>query len=303
MAKGPKISSRVRRLITRVAQDHPRLYAKEVLENVRPQLDKWRERQPGLSAAQKIMTSARKVKDPRDQPWNLALGFRFGVPAEATADLLAIWKGSIIGGTVFTVRQAIWAARLRGAISETSEAGHIWQLYYWASNYAADERGAEALEEEFDTTHLDWNLAFKTPDGGIDWAMAYWAAKLGIAVMPDHLFVLRAPVEKGEVDDALTLAADTVMDSEEVWGIREMIRSSPTLPEPWPAGREDYLVLIVRNIINTRRWQDMKEADRIGMVHRLVSSQSDLEEILVEVGLEEGDPIHVEIEEEAHGEA
>ena len=111
-----------------------------------------------LRTVQQILTDVRKNSPQRkdvDGPWSMAVSARseFGIPLEATKDLLGIWKSCFAAGRTLTIREAQWIARLRGIVPSES-------LFPYGVIYASQERASRALKQTFDTTYLDSLLAF-----------------------------------------------------------------------------------------------------------------------------------------------
>ena len=274
MPSGPKIPDDLRNWITQGAQEYPDRKPPEIHEEMLDWLKKFHPGfpVPGLDAVRKVVTNARRVKSQLDDPWSLGSCESFNIPQDATADLLAIWKRCIIGDVSFTVRQAIWAARLRRAVSATPTGSKLEELYHYAVSYAAHQRVAEALGKPFDTRFLDSNLAFRHEDGSFQWAQ-WWLATL-LSVVPRSDDSMSALVEKVGAERALEfLIAPREMDSDEVQELRKMIRSSypdlmadNTFYESW----EDRSILLLRCLRTTSKWRAMSEEDRMDMSQRLI---------------------------------
>tara|TARA_R100000049_G_C1930658_1_gene74648 strand:+ start:470 stop:1234 length:765 start_codon:yes stop_codon:yes gene_type:complete len=117
MPKGPLITDEVRRLITKIYVEHTDWQAKEVQSELNHLLNsKW----PGLSAVQKALTKIRKKDDERspeskelDGPWSTASMVRYPIPPEALPSVLKAWACAREKyNHPFTIREALWAARL-----------------------------------------------------------------------------------------------------------------------------------------------------------------------------------------------
>lgn len=113
---------------------------------------------PKLRAIQVIVKAAREIPGitPND-PWSL--GVRMPqIPPDATGDLLALWKASLKLGQIFTVRQAMWAVRLRAALRQTTGE----ELLHWATLYSRRDIEAEQQGRPLASTRdLDAELAFQ----------------------------------------------------------------------------------------------------------------------------------------------
>ena len=294
MPSGPKIPVDLRKWIIRKAQDLPPRKPAEI----HAEMVDWLTATypnfavPGLDAVRKIVNNARRVKSQFDDPWSLGACESFNIPQDATADLLAIWKRSIIGDTTFTIRQAIWAARLRQAVSDTPTSSRLEELRYWAAAYAADQRVAEALKTPLDTRELDSNLVFRTEDGSFAWTSWLLASRLGAVPRVSGLVArdrdrLNTLTEKVGADQALELLFErgTEADSEQVQELRKMMSACSTglvsnrgITQQW----EDLVLLLLRRIRLTERWQAMSEGDRIEVVQRLVEPPLEQLDLILE---------------------
>lgn len=117
---------------------------------------------PGERAIQKIAKEARGDKGVTlDDPWFLAYRSPL-LPPESTGDLLRVWRLCLMEDRVFTVREAIWVARLRSLFPPT-ETGLLRQ---WAVIYARYDRSYEG-EGPKRTPDLDAELAFQRWKGGV----------------------------------------------------------------------------------------------------------------------------------------
>ncbi len=88
-----------------------------------------------------------------DGPWSLGASASYDIPAEASSDLLKIWKWSVMAGRNFTIREAKWAARLRSIV-------RFENLLFFASMYAIQERMCKD-NKKFNTSNLDAWLIFE----------------------------------------------------------------------------------------------------------------------------------------------
>lgn len=88
--------------------------------------------------------------EPSDDPWSLGESRKRRISPEADRDLLKLWRFCVIVGRTFTIREAIWASRLR-AMGVPFE-----QLLYKAYLYARKER----FSKTENTRDLDAQMAF-----------------------------------------------------------------------------------------------------------------------------------------------
>lgn len=163
MAKGLVITDRVRRLIARVYLQNPDWRAKEIRLEVNDRLLKenpqlppdW----PGLSSIQKELANMRKRESERsleqrelDRPWSIGTLVDYPIPADAIPKLLgirAILTEVKSWGWGFTIRQALWAARLHRVVEGVGD------LFCLAIIYAWEERICEFTGTKMDTSDYD----------------------------------------------------------------------------------------------------------------------------------------------------
>ena len=94
----------------------------------------------------------------KDEPWHMGLSHPDITP-EATGDLMELLRLSIALGRKFTVRQAIWACKIRSAVSGE-------QLYLWSTFYERVDRTAAGAKVIPDMSNLDAQMAFKVWERG-----------------------------------------------------------------------------------------------------------------------------------------
>lgn len=168
MAKGPKVPEKVRQDIRRIyieaVEKGTSSTAPEVHEALRARYKKdeclhlW----PSLRMVQLVLTEYRRQHpgpEDVDAPWSMAASAdpQWKIPPEANADLLKIWKWCVVVGRKFTIREAQWVTRLRGAVPFSH------QLLI-ASEYAIRERVSERMV----TTDLDAFVVFSNSER-MDW--------------------------------------------------------------------------------------------------------------------------------------
>ncbi len=165
-------------MIMELARNYRTLYAKEILKKAKVQLRKQAREQgrpeilswlPGIRRTQELVSKARpnqREEGTLDAPWSMAclastkpikLTLLDAVLlAHATGRLLEIYRRCLIVGQRFTIRQAIWAARLADALPQAD----FSPLHSLAYRYASREKTALALDQPMDTSDLDAELAF-----------------------------------------------------------------------------------------------------------------------------------------------
>ena len=120
---------------------------------------------PKERTIQSIARSARLALPSIDDPWSPSVNDS-RIPSDATSDLLAVWKASLIKDQRFSIRTAIWAARVRFAFKPTSPQDLLpWsdleRILYCSSLYADREKSAEQDQKPINTADLDAELAFQ----------------------------------------------------------------------------------------------------------------------------------------------
>jgi hypothetical protein len=291
MSSGPKIPDNLRNWITQQAQ----LHSKWTVSKIQSEMASWiRVNHPSYAvpqydAVQKAARKARNVKSPLEELWSLGIGESFGISADATADLLAIWRRSIIGGTTFTIRQAIWAARIRGAVQVLPPKNRVEEIYGWAAAYAANHRVAEVLGKPIDTSFLDSNLAFMNEDGLFDWDQWWLATNLGAFPKSGGDSDLSTLIQELGLVRAKEIGLrPREVDSDEVQFLRKMIRSSSTehladtsSDDSW----EDRTILLLRNIFSTTMWRKGSAEDRNELLRRAADPSEAFDKFLEELGI------------------
>ncbi|MFC1902669.1 hypothetical protein ACFLX4_01185 [Chloroflexota bacterium] len=175
MPRAPKIPAHIRELIVRQAieqLDKPRqLLATELRERIEhnakiPSI-------PEINTIAKIISAARHKVPRNEDPWSVGASILHNIPDEANSDLIKIWKWCIVIGRTFNVREAKWAAKLRGAVPFSS-------LLYVAAYYALEEQVAEAFGKPLDTTSLDLYMLCFPDDSVIKNKIQFDARRLGL---------------------------------------------------------------------------------------------------------------------------
>lgn len=120
---------------------------------------------PKERTIQSIAKSARLAVGSIDGPWSPSVNDS-RIPSDATLDLLAVWKASLIEDQGFSIRTAIWAARVRFAFKPASPQDPLpWpdlqRILYCSGLYADREKSAEHDQNPINTADLDAELAFQ----------------------------------------------------------------------------------------------------------------------------------------------
>lgn len=168
MAKGAHLTQRIKELIAQIHLEHPGYGATQVRADLLKLMkDEGIDRNfgpdyPSLSAVQKVLTTIRAKLDNRppevkglDKPWSVSSLSKYPIPPEALPVVLkvyAIWETVDLSAystlatkgftkQIFSVRLALWVARLSKLFSETAE------LAVWAFAYSLAEVVNEAVGE------------------------------------------------------------------------------------------------------------------------------------------------------------
>ena len=169
MAKGPKITDEVIKLIAQIYLEYPNWRAKEIrsevnarLYNANPRLNpEW----PGLSAVQKELTKIRKrdaMRHPEskriDERWSIGTLAEFSIPSEAILKTYQLQQMRKDAEKPLTIREAMWIGRLHILIEDED----INNLGLLAIQYALMERVCELADITNDTFNMDY-YAVKYP--------------------------------------------------------------------------------------------------------------------------------------------
>lgn len=126
MAKGPRITPKVRNMIASIFLKDGNLIAKEVVEELRKSLG---EQAPGLSAVQKELTRIRRspnVASELDRPWEIGALGKYDIPAEIIPIIIELLRTrsnneKITGRSFLTIRQVLWITRLAPLMDSIKE--------------------------------------------------------------------------------------------------------------------------------------------------------------------------------------
>lgn len=265
MSRGPRITEETGLRIKELRLHNPDWTAKRI------QLEVNRENEgkgPGLSAIYKKLAEIPKKKDKEkelEEPWMLGVSAEHGIPPEANKDLLNTLKWCKAAGRTFTIREARWVARLRGAVPGE-------RLYARAFAYALREQACKASEEEerIYTADLDAELAFSREGAG-EWSYQT-AVNVGILsrltpAMLKELETDQEKLERLELElESLSLKAMRNSASQMVlFDLRLKWYAHAKLPE----NGDIVFSLWMRHLSNGPKWQDMSQEAKEGIAQRL----------------------------------
>lgn len=165
MAKGYLITEEVESLIASVHHDKPTWKPKEVRMVVRsilrerskkhpkllPKLNKgW----PSLSSVRNKLKTKPSATNPegKDKPWSMASLDDYPIPPEAMPVVMSFYKKHLAKGSVLTIREALWAARLFKIVDPLD------LVFDWAFLYAIDEIITEETGKPFGGRERDLEL-------------------------------------------------------------------------------------------------------------------------------------------------
>lgn len=212
---------------------------------------------PEKRTVQLIGTQVReylKQKKEVDRAWSLGESARQNIPTDANEDLLKIWKWCIIVGRTFTVREAWWAAQLRGIVP-------FEFLLPTAYAYSVRERACESLKQPFDTSDMDAELAFKPPEEYTRWP--YLTAQYVGAIRADAPPLI-SQYESRECGAEIPLTAMLLRPSQAVEAYLDL-EESAKLPE----NANTVYSMLLREFSRGLRWQWMSKEAKQGIAKRL----------------------------------
>ena len=192
-----------------------------------------------------------------DDPWSLGTvsKSKYRIPSEAVRYVLAAWEHTMVRGWGFTIRQALWVARLWNLINRFVELrggmamGEHWHA--WATLYAARERAASVDGKIPDTTDLDAALALtrETREAAVAAGVVPgWPFERRIDTLPDSSKLSSEAVDY--VVDSFARLGEFRMVAREVWTIwfRTLEEKGTTWPSV-PEGRDKVLGRLVDEVL------------------------------------------------------
>ena len=156
------------------AVEHPYIQRKELAKKLQNELEEMGYDMPKLEVLERMISKHRNDPiDPKDKPFCLCPGalVKYPIHPEALPMVLRVWakcleeekpdKDGFSSKMTFTIRDALWVARLSELYSLFNDPEAIWS---YAFRYSVRERAYEAIGEAIDTTDLDAELLknFKT---------------------------------------------------------------------------------------------------------------------------------------------
>ena len=179
----------------------------------------------------------------KDEPWHMGLSHPDVTP-EATGDLMELLRLSIALGRKFTVRQAIWACKIRSAVSGE-------QLYLWSTFYERVDRTAAGAKVIPDMSKLDAQMAFKV------WEYGRHNWEYDQAVLTGNAPSI-SDLRDMKVVNHYELHVHGIMTSGLSDEAREFLRTTGGMEidhEPWWPQAESIMTFWLRYIrSNTERW-------------------------------------------------
>lgn len=161
MARGSIVTEEVRSLIASVFLQHRKWHAWEIQEEVNHTL---KGNGPGISAIQKQLTKLRKAYEESDreleEPWDNSAMARYSISPEALPEIMRVWKHRLNWFNVFSIRQAMWVARLYRLIPDDLVGLAHWSELYATTECAVNLAGGKLNTEVFDAalTMGPWEL-------------------------------------------------------------------------------------------------------------------------------------------------
>jgi len=200
MSAGPRIPKSAKLKINEISLACWDKSPEELLDPIKKAIGRLVGRMPVDRTILNYISSARQGEpSPFDKAWGLGIPIEYGIPIEANNDLLNIRRWGIAVDRTFTIREAKWAARLRGTVPPS-------QLLKEAFTYATRERACELLRmKKVYTDDLDAELALRINDWSAT-AIHFMAKEMGILARPAKKEIIEA-LKKGiiPVEEELTL--------------------------------------------------------------------------------------------------
>ena len=150
------------------AVEHPYIQRKELAKKLQNELEEMGYDMPKLEVLERMISKHRNDPiDPKDKPFCLCPGalVKYPIHPEALPMVLRVWakcleeekpdKDGFSSKMTFTIRDALWVARLSELYSLFNDPEAIWS---YAFRYSVRERACEAIGEAIDTTDLDAEL-------------------------------------------------------------------------------------------------------------------------------------------------
>jgi len=150
------------------AVEHPYIQRKELAKELQNELEEMGYDIPKLEVLERMISKHRNDPiNPKDKPFCLCPGalVKYPIHPEALPMVLRVWANRLEEAKedkdgfsiqwTFTIREALWVARLSGLYSLFDDPEAIWGYAFW---YSVRERAYEAIGEAIDTIDLDAEL-------------------------------------------------------------------------------------------------------------------------------------------------
>lgn len=215
-----------------------------------------------------------------EQPWCLGVSDEKGIPVGANPDLLKISLWCLAVGRRFTIREAQWVARLRGAVD-------FEHLLNRASNYAIRERVHEVLKGEFGKERFDTaDLDLDTTQRGIPCGSWLDATDMLIGLIPGQ--EVRAKIygmvgaERqrewelwGGFQDYLTYMWLSASKAVKLYLGLEYLGMETDKVEQLPQGVDATYAIWLRKLSEGPKWKDLTPQERQTLASRLFKEIGD----------------------------
>jgi len=147
MSKGPKISPTVKELVRYVALSDKRP-RRVVAADLQKQIKLIEAPIPEVETLERLISSARnQALDEQDNPWHLVTTVKYPMPYEALSIVLKVWADAVEHDRQYTIREALWVARLYHVFKDAGLSDDIELLNEVATHYALREKVVRLTEE------------------------------------------------------------------------------------------------------------------------------------------------------------
>ena len=148
--RGPKVSPTVKELVRYVAlkDKRPR---RVVAIDLQRQIKVIEEPIPEVETLERLISSMRnQTLDEQDNSWHVNTIVRYPMPYEALPTVLKVWADAVEGDRSFTIREALWVARLYHAFKDAGLSDDLELLNEVATHYAMREKAVSLTEKSAD---------------------------------------------------------------------------------------------------------------------------------------------------------
>ena len=223
MSRGPKVDPFVEQVIGELVERHPKTFAKDIRVMAENTLNPLGYITPGLRKVQEIATRVKKFeRSPLDASWCIG-----AQPASFTADdlpfLFELARELWPLGVHFSVREAIWACRLRKMIEKLWPERMPLAALLEGSLYAQREVAAQSTGQRFNTLDIDAELALRPWES----IKSRW--------------LYDSVIDIGHLDPAPTFKVE-VLTEDGKWQEQELKRPLPLVVRRFHGGRPVYIL-------------------------------------------------------------